>query len=57
MAVYFPQSSDSLLDIHGVGTAKCHKFGELFLDIIRRYCAEHQIEERPKRSRNLIKNG
>ena len=50
MAVFFPQSSDSLLDIHGVGAVKCKKFGELFLNIIRRYCRENQIEERPKRA-------
>ncbi len=50
MAVFFPQSSDSLLDIHGVGAVKCKKFGELFLNIIRMYCLENQIEERPKRA-------
>jgi len=50
MAVYFPQSSDSLLDIHGVGAVKCKKFGELFLNIIRMYCRENQMEERPKRA-------
>ena len=50
MAVFFPQSSDSLLDIHGVGAVKCKKFGELFLNIIRMYCLENQIEERPKRT-------
>ena len=50
MAVFFPQSSDSLLDIHGVGAVKCKKFGELFLNIIRMYCRENQIEERPKRA-------
>ena len=50
MAVFFPQSSDSLLDIHGVGAVKCKKFGELFLNIIRMYCLENQIEERSKRA-------
>jgi ATP-dependent DNA helicase RecQ len=48
MATFFPQSSDSLLDIHGVGAVKCRKFGALFQDIIGRFCREHQIEERPK---------
>ena len=50
MAVFFPQSSGSLLDIHGVGAVKCKKFGELFLNIIRMYCRENQMEERPKRA-------
>jgi len=50
MAVYFPQSSDSLLDIHGLGAVKYVRYGDLFLDIIRMYCRENQIEERPKRA-------
>ena len=55
MAVYFPQSSDSLLDIYGVGALKCKKFGELFLNIIRRHCRDHQIEQRPKRARKPLR--
>ena len=55
MAVFFPQSRDSLLGIHGVGTVKCQKFGELFLDIVRLYCRENQIEERPKRSARALR--
>ena len=46
MATYFPQSSESLLDIHGVGAVKCKKFGPLFQDIIGQYCRQHQIEEK-----------
>jgi len=57
MATFFPQSSDSLLAIHGVGAVKCKKFGLLFLDVIKSYCREHQIEERPKPSRQLRKKG
>ena len=56
MAVFFPHSSESLLDIHGVGTVKCNRFGNVFLDIIRRYCRENQIEERPKRSRKISRS-
>jgi len=48
MATYFPQSSDSMLDIHGVGAVKCRKFGALFQDIIGRFCRENRIDERPK---------
>jgi ATP-dependent DNA helicase RecQ len=53
MAVFFPQSGESLLTIHGVGAVKCQKFGPVFLDAIKRYCRENQIEERPKSSRQL----
>ena len=56
MASFFPQSRDSLLAIHGVGVVKCRKFGPLFLDIIRRYCRENQIEEHPKHHRQLGQN-
>ncbi|MCG2777198.1 MAG: DNA helicase RecQ [Desulfobacterales bacterium] len=51
MATFFPQTGDTLLDIHGVGTVKCEKYGFHFLSIIKEYCHAHQIEERPKRKR------
>ena len=47
MAIFFPQSRASLLAIHGVGAVKCEKFGPAFLDVIKRYCRENQIEELP----------
>jgi ATP-dependent DNA helicase RecQ len=56
MAVFFPQSRGSLLEIYGVGTVKCQKFGELFLDIVRRHCRENEIEERPKRARRPLRS-
>lgn len=45
MATYFPQTSTSLLDIHGVGAVKQEKYGPIFLEIIRTYCKDHQIDE------------
>ncbi len=54
MATYFPQSRDSLLDIHGVGAVKCDRFGATFLQIITRFCREHEIRERPKRSHKIL---
>jgi len=56
MASFFPQSPDSLLTIHGVGTVKCRKYGSLFLDIISKYCGENQIEERPKEPGRSLPN-
>jgi ATP-dependent DNA helicase RecQ len=53
MAVIFPKSSESLLTIHGVGAVKCRKFGPVFLDVIKKYCRENQIEEQPKSSGQL----
>jgi ATP-dependent DNA helicase RecQ len=49
MATYFPQTSDSFLDIHGIGAVKAEKFGVLFMRVIGSYCRENQIEERPKK--------
>jgi ATP-dependent DNA helicase RecQ len=47
MATHFPQTKDSLSRIHGIGTAKLEKYGDVVLDIIRRYCRIHKIAERP----------
>jgi len=44
MATYFPQSRDTLLDIHGVGAVKCDRFGAIFLEIIDGFCRENDIE-------------
>lgn len=44
MAVYYPQSSESFLALHGVGAAKAKRFAEIFLSIISDYCATHRIE-------------
>jgi ATP-dependent DNA helicase RecQ len=49
MATYFPQSRENFLAMHGVGNVKLEHYGDIFIDIITRYCAEHQIEEKPKR--------
>jgi len=49
MATYFPQSVDNFLDIHGVGSVKAQRFGELFMPVIETYCRENGIRERPKR--------
>ena len=52
MATYFPQSRDSLLDIHGIGAVKCEKFGARFLQIIDRFCRQNHIQEQPKKPHN-----
>ena len=51
MAAYFPQNPESLLHIYGVGAVKHDKYGSLFLKLIRDYCNEYGIKERPKRVR------
>jgi len=47
MAAYYPQSTESLLKISGVGQAKLEKYGALFLESIRTYCEKHGLSELP----------
>jgi len=49
MAIFFPQTEDALLDIHGVGAVKCEKYSAHFLGIIQEYCQRNAIEERPRK--------
>src|SRR5699024_5834880 len=45
MSFYFPQDSDSLLRIYGVGAAKEKRYGRIFLTIIKDYSVKNNIEE------------
>lgn len=56
MARYLPQTLTDLKKISGFGDAKAEKYGLQFLDIIIRYCNEHDLaskidEKVPKRER------
>jgi ATP-dependent DNA helicase RecQ len=46
MAARFPQSEQSMLEIHGVGAARNARYGGDFLEIITTYCPAHGIEEK-----------
>ena len=48
MARYYPQSADSLAQMQGVGAVKQERYGDAFLAVIRAYCAERGIAEKPK---------
>ncbi len=48
MAIFYPQSTESFTTIHGVGGRKLAQYGEPFLAVIRAYCAERGLQERPK---------
>jgi ATP-dependent DNA helicase RecQ len=45
MAYYLPHSEQSMLQIHGVGSAKLLKYAELFLSIIIDFCVQHDLHE------------
>ncbi len=48
MAIFFPQSPESLRHLHGVGSIKSERYGHYFLEIISRYCKDQHISEKPK---------
>jgi ATP-dependent DNA helicase RecQ len=48
MAAYYPQSSDGLLKISGVGLVKARQYGDVFLDVIKTYCEKHGLKEKQK---------
>lgn len=48
MATYYPQTPASFLSVNGVGRHKLERYGEEFMEIIRTYCAEHDLKELPR---------
>jgi len=46
VCVYYPQSNDSMLKIHGVGQFKIEKYSDTFLPLIIAYCLEKNICEK-----------
>lgn len=44
LAEYLPHTDKELLLIDGFGPAKVEKYGELFLNIIRKYCNDNKLE-------------
>ncbi len=48
MATYFPHSEEVMMQLHGVGSVKFHKYADPFLQIIATYCQTNLLTERPK---------
>ncbi|HLR20367.1 MAG TPA: DNA helicase RecQ [Tissierellaceae bacterium] len=44
IASYFPQDKKSLLTIKGVGLKKYESYGESFIELVKDYCNENEIE-------------
>ena len=42
----YPQTIESLSQIHGIGTHKLLEYGEIILGIVLKYCSENDIDER-----------
>ncbi len=47
MATYYPMSEAGMRKISGVGEVKYARYGEIFSDIIRKYCLDHHLDEKP----------
>jgi len=54
MAAYFPHSRESFLQMNGVGQAKADRYADAFLPVIRAYCTEHELTERPKTASTAV---
>ncbi len=50
MAAYYPQSSETLLNISGVGQVKLQRYGGVFLELIKSYCEKRGLKEVRKAS-------
>lgn len=48
MATFFPQSLKKLLTIHGVGEVRLERYGDAFLNIIKKHCKSKNIAEKDK---------
>ena len=46
MATFFPQSTDNMAKIKGVGNVKLERYGHKFLEAVTNYCRQNNIEER-----------
>ncbi len=47
MAYYYPMTRENLLEINGVGDMKFEKFGEVFMEIIKKHCLQNNLESKP----------
>ncbi|MCX6150244.1 MAG: DNA helicase RecQ [Ignavibacteriales bacterium] len=43
MAIYYPQTREDFASISGVGKSKLERYGEIFLQILKSYCAKKNI--------------
>jgi ATP-dependent DNA helicase RecQ len=48
MAAYYPMSQESLLAIYGIGSKKLETYGQVFQEVIERYCKPRNLVELPR---------
>ena len=55
MSYYYPQDEHSLIGIYGVGDTKLKKYGDMFLNIIRKFTRENEVTSRSRVIRQKAK--
>lgn len=55
MSMYLPENREQLLQISGVGEVKFERYGNVFIEEIRRYKSEQMIEDKPVTARPRVK--
>ncbi len=48
MSIHFPQAEGGLLDLYGVGSVRCAKYGPPFIQLITEYAEKNGVDEKPK---------
>ncbi len=57
MAYHYPADEESFLRINGIGNKKAESYGNIFLPVIKKYCAKNNIKEvRAQIKTNTTKN-
>lgn len=57
MSVFYPETQNRMMTIHGVGAVKYEKYGEEFLEIISGYCKDNNISGKSGIKAEKIKDG
>jgi ATP-dependent DNA helicase RecQ len=56
LATYYPMTPARMAAIYGIGSTKLERYGPVLIEVIRAYCAEHDLSEKPypdRREKNL----
>jgi ATP-dependent DNA helicase RecQ len=52
MANYYPMTEQGMKSVNGVGEVKFSRYGDIFLELIRDYCQQRNLVEKPRQYNN-----
>lgn len=55
MSSFLPKNKEEMLAVNGVAQAKYERFGRDFLKVIKRYCEENEVNDRPTVAKSKYK--